>query len=141
MIANTGDKLDPVRELYKIIVGAYEEGIRLGHCLFFAGQDYERHILQFLVGPEEFYEGESVYFRHYEVLKYYCRGDLHSHFNRLGRVFAVVKDDVLLRGQHSSYRFSDNRLIVYQEDCNGMVYGWACKLFVFVYGHRYQFLL
>ncbi len=71
-----------------------------------------------LVCTEVSYQGETVYFRHDEVLQDDRGADLVGRLDGQQRALAVMKIDVPLRGEHSTNGFPDDRLIVDQEDGN-----------------------
>ena len=116
MIADPGHQFNPVGELHHIIICPQGKCVRLGFRFFLGRQHDQGHVLELLMHPEEFHQGQPVYFRHDQILKDDRWLEFGGGRDGLRGVLAKLKDNILFRLQHSLHRRADNGLIVNEEN-------------------------
>ena len=102
MVTDTCQNFQTVRQFDHIIIGTQGKRFGLGVCLFLAGKDNQRHLPCCGIGTIIADQGQTVDFRHHQILQddrglYPVCG-----LNGFGGILAKVKINIMLGGQHSA---------------------------------------
>ena len=116
VVSDSGQDFQPVREFYHIVIGTERKRLGLGHGLFLAGKNDQRHLPGCRVCAIIPDQGQAVDFGHYQILQDDRWLDSVCGLDGLGGILAIVKIDIMFGRQHTTKGFADHVLIIHQQN-------------------------
>ena len=116
VITDSGEQFETVGKLDDIIIRAERERVSLDLGVFLGGQNDQGDFAGCSVFAKHLHEREAVDVGHHEVLEDQRRLNPFRLGDGLCGIFAIVEDDVLLTRDHPAHGFTDDRLIIDEQD-------------------------
>jgi hypothetical protein len=116
VIANPGDQLDLIGQLYQVIIGAEGKGLAFDLRILVRREDDDGSVFGGRVGAELFDQRQAVHAGHHQVLQNHRGLDLVRNREGLTGVGAVMKINVGLIRQRPADGFAHHCLVVHEQN-------------------------